>query len=119
MKAILLRLEPVIWVLFGAGMMVGGLVLPALVLVLGLAAPLGFVPEPALAFERVHGLAASLPGRLVLAAAVALPLWGGAHHLRHVWIDFGGLRSDGLVGSLLYAVALVGSVLAVVAAVRL
>lgn len=119
MKALLLRLEPVVWVLFGAGMMVGGLVLPALVLVLGLAAPLGLVPEPALAFERVHGLAASLPGRVILAAAVALPLWGGAHHLRHVWIDFGGLRSEALVGSLLYAIALVGSVLAVVAAIRL
>jgi hypothetical protein len=36
-----------------------------------------------------------------------------------VWIDFGGLKSDGLVGSLLYAVALVGSVLGVVAAIRL
>jgi fumarate reductase subunit D len=118
-KSILLRIEPVVWVLFGAGMMVGGLLLPGIILVLGLAAPLGFVPEPALAFERVHGLAASLLGRLVLAAAVALPLWAGAHHLRHVWIDFGGLRSDGVVGSFLYAVALVGSVLAVVAAIRL
>lgn len=115
----MLRLEPVIWVLFGAGMMVGGFLLPALILVLGLAGPLGFVPEGALAFERVYGLAASLPGRLVLAAAAALPLWAGAHHLRHVWIDFGGLKSDGLVGGLLYAVALVGSVLAVVAVFRL
>lgn len=119
MKAILLRLEPLIWTLFGAGMMVGGLLLPALILVLGLAAPFGLVPESALAFERMHGLAASLPGRLLLAAAVALPLWAGAHHLRHVWIDFGGLKSDALVGSLLYALALVGSVLGVVAAIRL
>jgi len=115
----MLRLEPIIWVLFGGGMVVGGLLLPAIILVLGLAGPLGLVPEGALAFERVHALAASLPGQRVLAAAVALPLWAGAHHLRHVWIDFGGLKSDGLVGGLLYAVALVGSVLAVVAAVRL
>lgn len=119
MKSVLLRLEPLIWTLFGAGMMVGGLLLPAFILVVGLAAPLGFVPEGALAFDRVYGLAASLPGRAILAAAIALPLWAGAHHLRHVWIDLGGLKSDGLVGSLLYALALVGSVLGVIAAIRL
>jgi fumarate reductase subunit D len=118
-KHVLLRLEPVVWALFGAGMMVGGLLLPAFVLGLGLLAPLGLVPADALAFERAHALAASPIGRLVLLAAMALPLWGGAHHLRHVWIDFGGLRSDGAVGAALYAVALVGSVLAVVAVVRL
>lgn len=119
MKSLLIRLEPVVWTLFGAGMMVGGLLLPAFILVVGIAAPLGWVPEGALAFERVHGLAASLPGRVILAAGVALPLWAGAHHLRHIWIDFGGLKSDAFVGSLLYALALVGSVLGVVAAVRL
>ena len=48
-----------------------------------------------------------------------LPLWGGAHHLRHLWLDFGGLRSDGFVGSLCYGGALVGSLLAIVAVIRL
>jgi len=118
-RSLMLKLEPLIWVLFGGGMMVGGLLLPGLILMLGLAGPLGWLPEGALAYERVHGLAAHPLGRLLCVGAVALPLWAGAHHLRHVWLDFGGLRSDGIVGPLLYAVALVGSVLAVVAAVRL
>lgn len=111
----MLKLEPLIWVLFGAGMMVGGLLLPAFVLVFGLAGPLGLVPAEALSFERMHALATNPIGRLVLLAAVTLPLWGGAHHLRHVWIDLGGLRSDGIVGPLLYAVALVGSALGILA----
>ena len=70
-------------------------------------------------YERMLGLAASLPGKVILATAIVLPLWGGAHHLRHIAIDFGGIGRDTLVGSLLYAVALAGSVLAVMAVVRL
>lgn len=115
----MLRLEPIIWVLFGGGMTLAALLFPGWLLVVGLAAPLGLVPESALAYERALALAASPVGRVLLALMIALPLWGGVHHLRHVWIDFGGLRSDGVVGPLLYAVALVGSVLAVVAVARL
>jgi fumarate reductase subunit D len=118
-KALMLKLEPIIWALFGGGMMVGGLLLPGILLVLGLAGPLGWLPEGALAFERIHALVAHPLGRLVAVAVIALPLFAGAHHLRHVWMDFGGLRSDGIVGSLLYAIAAVGSALAIVAVVRL
>lgn len=115
MKSLLLRLEPIIWVLFGAGMMVGGLLLPAFILVWGIAGPLGWVDAQALSWESVHRIFSNPVGRLLLLAAIVLPLWGGAHHLRHVWIDFGGVKSDGLVGSALYAVALVGSLLGILA----
>ncbi len=115
----MLKLEPIIWLLFGAGMMVGGLLLPAIVLVLGIAGPLGFAPAEALSYERIHGLATNPIGRLVCLGAIALPVWGGAHHLRHVWIDFGGLKTDGLVGPVLYAVALVTSVAGAVAVFQL
>lgn len=119
MKTLMLKLEPVIWGLFGAGMLAGVLLFPAWLLVGALAAPLGLAPAEALGYERALALAGSLPGRLLLAAAIVLPLWAGAHHLRHLAIDFGGIARDGWVGPLLYAVALVGSVLAVVAVVRL
>ena len=119
MKTLMLKLEPIIWLLFSGGMMVGGLLFPAFILVVGLAVPLGIAPEGTLSYERAYALASNPIGRLVLAAAIALPLWGGAHHLRHLWIDFGGLRSDGFVGPLLYAIALVGSVLAILAVVNL
>lgn len=119
MKHLMLRLEPVIWVLFGGGMTVAALLFPGWLLFAGLAAPLGILPESALAYERALALAASPVGRLLLVLMIALPLWGGVHHLRHVWLDFGGLRSDAWVGSLLYALALVGSGVAVVAVARL
>lgn len=119
MKTLLLKLEPVIWVLFGAGMLVGGLLYPAWLLMVGLAQPLGALSPEALSYERALALASSLLGRLVLVAAIALPLWAGAHHVRHVAIDFGGVARDGWFGALCYAVALAGSVLAVMAVVRL
>ncbi len=119
MKALLLRLEPVIWLLFGNGIMIGTMLLTGWLLVVGLAAPLGLVPADALAYERAHALAAHPIGRLVLAALIALPLWKGAHHLRHLSIDFGGGERDALVAPLLYGVAAAGSLLAIVAALRL
>jgi fumarate reductase subunit D len=112
----MLKLEPVIWVLFGAGMMVGGFVLPAWIATVGLG--LG-TSDAALSYDRMHGLLAHPLGRLAALAAMALPLWGGAHHLRHVWIDFGGLESDGAMGGALYALALAGTLAAVVAVVSL
>lgn len=115
----MLKLEPVVWGLFGAGMMVGVLVFPAWLLVATLAVPLGLAPESALGYERALALAGSLPGRAVLAAAIALPLWGGAHHLRHLAIDFGGIARDVWVGPVLYGVALAGSVTALLAVIRL
>jgi len=119
MKQLLLRLEPLIWLLFGQGILIGTILLTGWVLVVGLLAPLGLVSDGALAFERAHRLAAHPIGRLVLLAIVALPLWKGAHHLRSLAIDFGGGHRDAAVATLLYAIATVGSLLGLVAVARL
>jgi len=117
MKHLLLKLEPVIWLLFGQGILLGTLLLTGWVLILGLAVPLGIV-DP-LPWTQAHALGASLIGRLVLAAVIVMPLWKGAHHLRHVSIDMGGGDRDAVVAPLLYAVALAGSLAGIVAVVRL
>lgn len=117
MKALLLRLEPLIWFLFGQGILLGTILLTGWLLVVGVAAPLGIV-EP-LSFERAHDLGSHPIGRLVLFALVALPLWKGAHHTRHVFIDLGGGDRDATVAPLLYAVAVFGSLAALVAVIRL
>lgn len=119
MRTLMLKLEPIIWGLFGAGMMVGALLFPAFLLVVGLAGPLGVLSDGALAYDRLHALFGNPLVRLVLVVGIALPLWAGAHHLRHLAIDFGGIGRDALVGSLCYAVALAGTVLAVIAVTRL
>lgn len=123
MKTLLLRLEPVIWLLFGGGIMLGTLLLPGYLLTVGLGAPLGILPPDALSFERLQGMISHPVGgilfRLVLLALIALPLWKGAHHLRALSVDFDGHDRDAAVGSLLYLVATVGSVLGIVAVIRL
>ena len=58
-------------------------------------------------------------GRAVLAALIALPLWKGAHHVRSLSIDFGGAERDTNLATVLYAIAAAGSILAIVAVVRL
>ncbi len=119
MKHPLLKLEPLIWVLFGAGIMVGTMLMTGWLAVVGVAAPLGLIPADALAFERAHALGSSLIGRLLLVPIIALPLWKGAHHVRHLSIDSGGGERDAVVAPLLYLIATAGSVMAILAVIRL
>jgi fumarate reductase subunit D len=114
-KALLLRLEPIIWLLFGGGIMVGTLLLPGYLMTVTLGGPLGLLTDGALSFERAHMIFSNPLGRLVLLGIIALPLWKGAHHTRALCVDLFGHHSDGLVGSLLYAIAAVGSVLGILA----
>jgi len=124
MKALLLKLEPIIWLMFGQGILLGTFLLTPWLLVVGLGVPLGIVPAEALSYERVYGLATAsflgIPiGALVVAALIALPLWKGAHHVRSLLLDFGGEARDGVVGGVLYAIALAGTLGAILAVVRL
>jgi fumarate reductase subunit D len=118
-KHFIAKIEPIVWVLFGAGFMVGSLLLPAWVFTFGIAQPLGWVPEGALTYERAYALGSHPIGRLLLLALIVLPLWNAANHLRHFSIDLGGYERDGAVAPLLYAGAAVLSVVAIVAVVQL
>lgn len=119
MKSFLLRIEPIIWLLFGQGIMIGTILLTGWVLVVGLLLPLGIVPAEALSYERAHMLGSNIVGRLLLAALLILPLWKGAHHVRSLAVDFGGGERDAAVGTFLYLIASAGSVMAILAVVRL
>ena len=119
MRHLLLKLEPVIWLLFGQGILIGTMLLTAYLLIIGLAIPLGIVPAEALSYERALALGSNLIGRLVLFALIALPMWKGAHHVRSLSIDFNGQARDAVVAPLRYGLALLGSVLALIAVVRL
>jgi fumarate reductase subunit D len=125
MRTLLLKLEPIIWLLFGQGILIGTILLTPWILVVGLLVPMGIVDPSALSYERAHAIATAslfgfIPiGQLVLAALLVLPLWKGAHHVRSLLIDFGGAERDGAVGSALYLLALVGSVMGISAVVGL
>jgi len=119
MKHLLLKLEPLIWLLFGQGILIGTMLLTGWVLVVGVLAPIGLVSPEALGFARAHSLGASPLGRLFLLGLLVLPLWKGAHHVRSLSIDFGGVDRDAAVATLLYGIAGIGSLLAIIAVVRL
>ena len=115
----LLKLEPLIWFLFGQGIMIGSILMTAWLLVVGILAPLGIVSPEALSYERAHMLASNPIGRFLLLGILALPLWKGAHHVRHFFIDRGHAEQDGTIGALAYTVATLGSLAALVAVIRL
>ena len=119
MKQLLLRLEPIIWLLFGAGLALGTMLLTGFVLVVGLAIPMGLVDPSALDYPRAHALASNWLGRLVVLGLIALPLWKGAHHVRSLSVDFNGGDRDGIVGGLLYLLAAICSICGILAVVRL
>ena len=95
MKHPLLTLEPLIWLLFGQGILLGTMLLTGWILVVGILIPMGMVDASALNYVRAHQIATAslfgfIPvGQLVLAALLVLPLWEGAHHVRSLLIDFG------------------------------
>ena len=115
----LLKLEPLIWFLFGQGIMIGSMLMTGWLLIVCVLAPLGMIPPEALGYERAHALAAHPIGRFVLLGILALPLWKGAHHVRHFFIDRGYAAHDGLIGGTAYLFATVGSIAALVAVIRL
>lgn len=116
MKRLLLAIEPLVWLLFGQGILLGTILLTGWILVVGLAMPLGLVE---LSYEHARELGSSLVGRLVLLGLIALPLWKGAHHVRHLSIDFVGIDLDRIVAPALYLIAALGSALGVIAVIRL
>ncbi len=125
MKTLLLKLEPLIWFMFGQGILIGTILLTGWILVVGVLMPLGIVDPANLDYMRARELATAshfgvIPlGQLILAALLVLPLWKGAHHIRSLLVDFGGGERDGMVGGLLYLVAIVGSGMGIAAVVGL
>lgn len=124
MRTLLLKLEPLIWFMFGQGIMIGTMLLTGWILVVGILMPLGIVDPINLNYMRAKELATGsvlgLPiAQLVLAALLVLPLWKGAHHVRSLLIDFCGGERDGLVGTILYLIAIVGSGMGIAAVIAL
>ena len=100
------KLEPLWWILFGAGGFIIGFFLPGLLIGVTLLAPLGLF-ESGLAFERAHALASSGVGRVFLGGVLSLALWHCAHHLRHFLMDLGAPPAP--PAYLSYGLALVGT----------
>jgi len=109
--------EPFLWLLFSAGGVVAALVLPVLVLLFGVAIPLGGVDAP----DHAHLLAVlrNPLTRLGMLAICALALMHAAHRLRFTVEHALQLRRyDTIIGTVCYGGALAGTVVAAYLLVR-
>jgi fumarate reductase subunit D len=100
--------EPLLWMLFSAGGVVSAMLMPILVLMFGIAYPLGWVAPPR--YERIVAILANPLVRLVLFGLCALSLFHWAHRFRHTLYD--GLQIkhlNELVALLSYGGAIVGT----------
>ena len=103
--------EPLPWLLFSAGGVVAALFLPMLLLLFGLAFPLGWIFAPP--HQALSGLLRNPLTLVVLFGVLTLSLFHWAHRFRYTLSD--GLQIqhlNRLVGALCYGGALIGPVLA-------
>jgi fumarate reductase subunit D len=103
--------EPILWLLFSAGGVVAALLIPIVLVLFGLAFPLGWLAPPD--YARVATLAGHPLTRLALFVACALSLVHAAHRFRYTLYD--GLQIkhlNELIAIGCYGSALVGTVAA-------
>ncbi len=102
------RAEPLVWLLFSTGGVLAAVLLPSLVLLFGLAVPLGWVTPP----DHGHLLAvvAHPLTLVVLLGTFVLLLVHSAHRFRYTLYDGLQVKKKRTVAVLCYGTAIVGSV---------
>jgi fumarate reductase subunit D len=106
--------ELVFWSLFSAGGMVTAFLIPIHVAILGIAFAAGWLPHDALTYERVLEFAGHPLAKIYLGILVVMPLYHWAHRFRYaVHHQLGIHGRKGLVATLCYGTAILGTVLTV------
>jgi fumarate reductase subunit D len=103
--------EPLLWMLFSAGGIVSAMLMPAFVLLFGIAFPLGWIAPPS--YGHVLAVFSHPITRLVIFTLCALSLFHWAHRFRHTLYD--GLQIKHLnemIAIVSYGAAIVGTVVA-------
>ena len=103
--------EPLLWLLFSAGGVLSALFMPILLLLFGIAFPMGWLAAPS--HERMLVVVGHPLASLVLFGLCSLSLFHWAHRFRHTLYD--GLQIkhlNELIALLTYGAAVVGSVAA-------
>jgi len=101
---------PIVWGLFAAGGTLSAFLLPAIILILLLAA-FGHAPD-GLDYQSMRAFAGNWIGKLILLGVVSLCLWHAAHRLRDALHGL-GLRADKVVAVTGYGIAALGTILSI------
>ncbi|WP_291995053.1 fumarate reductase subunit FrdD [Candidatus Accumulibacter sp. ACC003] len=81
---------PIFWALFGAGGMLSALLGPMLVLITGIAVPLGLLlPADTMSYANMLAFSQNVIGKGFILAIIALFLWHAAHRIFHSLHDIG------------------------------
>ena len=100
--------EPLLWMLFSAGGVLSALLMPVLLVLFGLAFPLGWLQPPS--HEHLLAVLSNPLTRLVLFSVCMLSLFHWAHRFRHTLYD--GLQIKHLnevIAAVCYGGAIAGS----------
>src|SRR5262245_22196783 len=103
--------EPFWWALFGAGGVLSAMFLPVLLLLTGLAFPLGWIQAPP--HEQIYPLVSSWIARLLFFAVITFSMFHWAHRFRFTLED--GLqlkRYDSVISVVCYGTAIAVAVFA-------
>ncbi len=111
--------EPVFWALFGAGGVFAAMLLPAVIVVTGIAGPLGWLGADAMSYERANAFAASWTGKLFLLGVISLTFWHAFHRIYHSLHDLGVHRGLGSFKLVSYGLAALGTVVAALTLLRI
>lgn len=104
-------IEPLLWMLFSAGGVASAMLMPVLLLLFGLAYPLGWLEPPA--YEHLRAVMLNPLTRLVLFGACAASLFHWAHRFKYTLYD--GLQVkhlNELINTFCYGGAVVGAIAA-------
>jgi fumarate reductase subunit D len=111
------HIEPILWLLFSGGGVVAAVFLPILVVLFGLAIPLGWVQPD---YNHLYAVVSYWLTRLVFFGLVVLMLFHWAHRFRYTLYDGLQLRRlDTPIAVLCYGGALLGSAAALLIALTI
>jgi fumarate reductase subunit D len=111
------RIEPILWLLFSGGGVMAAVFLPVLVVLFGLAIPLGWVQPD---YSHLHAVVSHWFTRLVVLGLFVLMLFHWAHRFKYTLVD--GLMLAPLetpITVLSYGGALLGSVAVLLIVLRI
>jgi fumarate reductase subunit D len=111
-------IEPLLWLLFSAGGMASAMLMPVLILLFGLALPLGWVGP--LDYERLRAVVLHPVTRLILFGVCMLSLFHWAHRFKYTLYD--GLQVkhlNELINTFCYGGAIIGTLIAGYLLIRL
>src|SRR5437660_8428965 len=104
--------EPLVWAPFFAGAGIAAIFLPATIIVTAILAGFGYISGPGMLALLRHPLV-----RLYLAVVISLSLFHAFHRIRFLLVDMGLKPIRGMIASICYTAAVLGTVEAIVLAI--